>query len=121
MRADGVWGGDYKCPQNSIRAATGKNSREPFGGSRIALDMVSTVVIFCLWRYQTTVGGRPSLAGGSFFFPLDSTKGGLPNGYLFRTDSAWHSYRWCYRPVYPGNKEVIAATLTKYGDHIVDL
>ena len=67
-----------------------------------------------------TVGGWPLCRGQLLLLP-DLTERGLPNGYLFRTDSAWYSYRWYYRPVYSGKKEVIAGTLAKYGDHIVKL
>ena len=58
-----------------------------------------------------TVGGWPSLRG-QLLLPPCFTKGGLPNGYLFRSHSAWNSDCWYYRPVCPDKKEVIAGTLT---------
>ena len=78
-----------------------------------------------------TVGGWPSLRG-QLLLPPCFTKGGgasrsesnktiasgnrsliyVPNGYLFRSHSAWNSDCWYYRPVCPDKKEVIAGTLT---------
>ena len=80
--------------------------------SCIALDFCRMV---CYADCGATNNGRRlalSRRGQLLLLPPDFMKGGLPNGYLFRTDSAWYSYRWHYRPVYSGKKEVIAGTLT---------
>lgn len=70
--------------------------------SRITLDFCRMV---CYADHGATNNGRRlalSRRGQLLLLPPDFTKGGLPNGYLFRTDSAWHSYRWYYQPVHPG-------------------
>ena len=70
----------------------------------------------------TNNGRRLALSRrGQLLLPPDTVKGGLPNGYLFRSYSAWHFDRWYYRPVHAGKKEVIAGTLDKYGDHDIHL
>jgi len=53
--------------------------------------------------------GQPSTEGGSL--PSDLRKGGLPDEYI-RSVTALFGYHWYLRPVYSGQKEVTAGTLT---------
>ena len=64
---------------------------------------ISKISLFFMLRYAillvvlpVTVGDQPSLLEGSFLRPLILTKGGLPNGYLFRPYPDWFVSRWHY-------------------------